>query len=1053
MSVYQKFIDSATRSASSSVASSPQVSSQVTRFTFDSARANVKCNEMLGESGFIRSARFESHCLCRASKAQNYQYCHSNCRPDPSRAIYCGHIVQDARSTFQQPQSPRPKKQTIESIVQTNDPVLLQWLKAIRFETDLEGLTALQARTLTIDEYSAGALSVRNSQVAIQTVRSNSQSLLEFIDKLIDFLPLNIRSSFRDDLSEDVSSIPLTKFQIEFSELWRRLMDQTVIQSDVQTGNVKGNPNSKLHHLTITNCSPRKSAANSMTVTRPLDKLRAQLRNICMELANHIDDAIMFEEEYDAFESSYERQRANIIDNCFIESSLRKIKEVLGKFVEISIRAECANIVRALEYDFSQSSLNRLSSNASLRPTRPFESSSAQLPLKWALIALWQLTKDDSYLCRTLTEKWQTLTDNPEASGGHRVAKRLDYSTKYDKSGSSGSSETAGPADASPYSSIRSDYEKFYQICQRQHNLPPFEGIRDERENDENSQYHGALRSALKSRQEQQNTRQLSTIELLIDIIISQPNKHERLDVMNFVHHQAQNDRLIDVDEWDQSLNAAIYTSNQYKVAALRILNHLCVNDQAAKTILKCFSTPPPSPSHPNPENKIIKSIFECYQKSQDHIYQNETTLQAHSLGYFGQRPRRGLKRSHQARQLEELRDDYSDSASRNLRGNHTESGHQCDDQMDANDSGTTDSQSGGDDLVVREALMLIIQLTNSFHSSSQGHDYYTLIGRFSIDLLVNYLTQIVKSSPSREMIHLALSALANISFITTEPIKHHGTNRIVLEMFWTSRKRSKDLDLRDQAVTILANTADKNIPDIVNNGGLKFLLSCLESCPTRMANYKQNSDKLMSSSHSTQTSSTTNNLYENAFCKLRMDDKPRDRRPINFGNQYPDALDSCACDGTQNESYELVAINGNYMARSSPPNLNKGSRLSLISVETCLDRLSTNELAAIERIHQKTAIAFARMSVDSSTTRMIHEYGGVKQMIDLCKFSNKRNHSVTVLMACSAALKKMSKVLDMEVFKYHNALDLIELEMNKILDIYGSSHGRQQHRLLASEV
>jgi hypothetical protein len=47
--------------------------------------------------------------------------------------------------------------------------------------------------------------------------------------------------------------------------------------------------------------------------------------------------------------------------------------------------------------------------------------------------------------------------------------------------------------------------------------------------------------------------------------------------------------------------------------------------------------------------------------------------------------------------------------------------------------------------------------------------------------------------------------------------------------------------------------------------------------------------------------------------------------------------------------------------------------------------------------------------------------------------------------MACLAALRKISKVIGIETFRHYNALDLIELEPDRALEIYG--------RLYASEV
>lgn len=934
-------------------------------------------------------------------------------RPQASQVQECPCCPAEPQQQQASPTTTRSLK--LDSLFKTDDPIMLKWLRAMRFETELECLTALQARTLAIDEYSAGALSIRNSQVTIQEIRTESNFIIDFIDYLIECLPLNFNK--------------LSKFSIEFSELWTRLMKQTQAQTRYttttttttaaqaqQTTLTSNNynitqTNGNHNNLTIINCTPRKLLASARTL-RPLDKLADQIRNICLEFANNL---YAYQEHYNPQEH---------IDNGQFEASLRLVKELYGKFIEISIRAECANIVRALNYNFSQSSLNRLSSSSSLHPVRPFESSSSQLPLKWSLIALWQLTKDDSYICRTLTEKWQTSepvspcksatsvgNQHRTPQGGaqtrpSRVAKRLDYSTKYDEDSSKQKPRSE---------SLLSDYEKLYQICLQD------EEFRRKQQQLNNNKKQGALSSALKSGQ-QRSIKQVSTIELLIDIIISQPNKHERLDMMNLIHSQARDSKLIDLEELDQSVSAAIYTSNQYKVAALRILNHLCVNEQAVKTILKCFYTPPANQDKDKyhyliPENKIIRSIFECYQTAQEHIYQNETMF--HPVQSRGRKRARGHTDTDQV-------DEFSDYGSRQTNSIGTS---QADEQHDQSD-----------DAVVKEALRLLIQLTTYFHRSNQGLDFYNLIGRISIDSLVKYLTNIIKSTTGREMLFLSLSALANISFITTEPMKIYGTNGIILEMFRASKGRSKDLELRDQAVTIMANTADKNLLDVVTNGGLAFLLSCLESCPTRMANYRQQLRDQKSNqvdSETPQDGGASEDRCQTVNMRQRtIDNKPRDRKPVDLHEDFLDDLD-CACDQQQAAS----ALSSGSFHQQMP--------------SLCVSRLTGNELSALERIHQKTAVAFARISADPSTTKLVLNYGGIKQMIDLCKFSHKRNYSDTVLIACIAALRKIVKVVGLETFRHYNALDLIELELNHTLEIYGNPRHPYGHpkSIFASDV
>jgi hypothetical protein len=896
-----------------------------------------------------------------------------------SNNVYLSHeaLIMNQRAAAMHRQQPK-------HIFNTDDPVLLKWMQAMRFETELECLTALQARTLAIDENSAAALSVRNSQVAIQEMRLESDLVLDLIDALIDKLPVNLGE--------------IGKLADDFSTIHVRLVEQTRARTSSSAATKQTNSNytycNQLNNLTIINCTPRKSLVSSRTL-KPLDKLAIQIREICLEMASTIQD---YQCNYDSYDH---------IDNGQLEAMLRKIKELIGKFTEISIRAECANIVRALDHDFSKSSqLNRLTSNASLRPVRPYESSSAQLPLKWALIALWQLTKDDSYICRTLTEKWQTGcpgdtteseligTNKDRTAARPRAAKKLDYSTKYDNDENSKPNTNSTNSNDPDQHSLRSDYEKLYQICQNNEQFREKQQQLSRVTNNQVISSRGALSSALNDKQ--QPVKQVSTIELLIDIIISQPNRHERVDMMNFM----QSNKLIDLEDLDQSISAAFYTSNQYKVAALRILNHLCINEKAIKTILRCFSTPPPEEGQPIPENKIIKSIFECYQTAQEHIYQNETIFNANRTP-----SRRCRKR---ARQQDLESDDYcSDYGSRQTNSAPTS------ESLSGPDDITDDED--GDDAVVKEAIQLLIQLTTPFYKSAKGHDYYILIGRFSIDSLVKYLTNIIKSTGNRKMLLLSLSALANISFITTEPMKKYETNGIVLKMFSASKNRSKDLELRDQAITILANTADRNVFDIVSNGGIVFLLSSLEVCPTRMANYRPERPKHdVIDPYSNINESDTYNSNQR---RVHIDNKPRDRKPIDLSDEFVDDLD-CACDNQQTMS---------------------GMQLS------CLSRLTVGEMAALERIHQKTAVAFARMSIDPHTTKLVQDLGGVKQMIDLCKLSHKRNHSDTVLIACLTALRKMSKVIGREIFRHYNALDLIELDPDRALEIYG--------RLYASDV
>lgn len=908
-----------------------------------------------------------------------------------------------------------------------DDPVLLKWLQNMRLETELECLAPLQAKSLARDENASRALSVRNSQVVIQNLRQESEYLLEYIDHLIECLP--------------VTQYTLESFVIEFGQLYAKIFESTaryastlsistaaVAVSDfIMSTPAKQYPNSTSYQqvnvsprrnnncLTIVDTTPMKklaasSAAGSAKTAKLIDDLIANMRQICIKVHKNL---IAF---------SYDECK---IDSTSIEVMLRKLMENYGKFIEISIRTECANIVRALDFDFAQYKRNSMSnlygtlsstnSNSSLRQIQTFESSVNQLSLKWALIALWQLTKDDPYVCQTLTEKWlKTSCVDPVAdaanklASGEKVKRRLDYSTKYDNIGEEDSYAVDHQHNHSTNTRSLHQRNTRHGCNAFPPNLLPYLKANEiDRYNDENacSPQTGALKTAIsRTIHNSKASHSVTTVELLINILINQPNKHERIDMANFL---AKSNNLVDVEELDQSIHAAIYTSNQYKVATLRILNHLCVNDIAVRTILKCLSTPPPSTNIKKtdrgdlnvivenvqrPENKIIRSIFEGFQRqtSSEHLYENEQTLFTLKA--------RGLKRQ---AQVDDYDSDYDSARQTSSRLTNYEDSESCNDSSD--------------DVVIKEAIRLLVQLTIPFHAGNQGHDYYSLIGQYSIETLVKYLTQIVKISSNRETVFLSLSALANISFITTEPMKLHGTNRIILEMLRKSPSRQRDLELRDQTVTILANTANKNVLDIISNGGLTFLLSCLESCPTKMAKYKPNK-------RITDSCSDTDSVYQ----QINIGNRPRDRRPITCNDDDIVEID-CSCDQRN------VSMNMNHTE--------------------CVSKMTAAEHACMERIRQKTAIAFARLSSDAGTTRMILKYGGVKQLIDLCKYSQKRNHSSSVLLACIMSLRKMSKVVDRETFRYYNALDLIDLEVDQAMEIYSLPQAIQPKTCISSEV
>ncbi|RWS14660.1 inscuteable-like protein, partial [Dinothrombium tinctorium] len=69
-----------------------------------------------------------------------------------------------------------------------------------------------------------------------------------------------------------------------------------------------------------------------------------------------------------------------VVNNAQLEATLRKLKERLGELVNLTIRRDCQVICDSLLHTGSN------------------------LCLKWSLLALWQLTQNDAYICRIFVE-------------------------------------------------------------------------------------------------------------------------------------------------------------------------------------------------------------------------------------------------------------------------------------------------------------------------------------------------------------------------------------------------------------------------------------------------------------------------------------------------------------------------------------------------------------------------------------------------------------------------------------------------------------------------
>ncbi|XP_050727211.1 protein inscuteable homolog isoform X2 [Eriocheir sinensis] len=96
-------------------------------------------------------------------------------------------------------------------------------------------------------------------------------------------------------------------------------------------------------------------------------------------------------------------------------------------------------------------------------------------------------------------------------------------------------------------------------------------------------------------------------------------------------------------------------------------------------------------------------------------------------------------------------------------------------------------------------------------------------------------------------------------------------------------------------------------------------------------------------------------------------------------------------------------------------------------------------EVATAERVQQKSAIALSRLCREASVARQVAKQGGAERLVQLCKDERERNHSDAVLVACLAALRKMSSSLGAEGLQGIDAAELVEPRLLDSFLIYSS--------------
>lgn len=96
-------------------------------------------------------------------------------------------------------------------------------------------------------------------------------------------------------------------------------------------------------------------------------------------------------------------------------------------------------------------------------------------------------------------------------------------------------------------------------------------------------------------------------------------------------------------------------------------------------------------------------------------------------------------------------------------------------------------------------------------------------------------------------------------------------------------------------------------------------------------------------------------------------------------------------------------------------------------------------EIAACERVQQKSAIALSRLCTDAVVAKQVMDVQGAERLVRLCKDEKERNQSDAVLVACLAALRKIASACGIDEFKGLDATELVEPRLLDSFLIYSS--------------
>jgi hypothetical protein len=236
---------------------------------------------------------------------------------------------------------------------------VVQWLNEVRQSAEIESLSALQAKSVAHRQDAQDALAVRNAQVAMQTVRKSSQSVLKELHVLTEQLPLSLvhidtfRQRFLDLCTPLCQLLELCRRRCAVNELSIEQCKASSTQQNASTA-----PNC------ASGATPTTAAATTLT-----SKLAANVP----ESPDTLYECVCSDSKQ-VLRVLHTFVQKRQVQNLTLDSALGRLLIHLQCLVERTLLADSSKLVDSL-----------------------YTADRDGLCLKWSLLALWQLTQTDRY--------------------------------------------------------------------------------------------------------------------------------------------------------------------------------------------------------------------------------------------------------------------------------------------------------------------------------------------------------------------------------------------------------------------------------------------------------------------------------------------------------------------------------------------------------------------------------------------------------------------------------------------------------------------------------